>query len=138
MIYLTRVETFSAAHRLYNPNWDFEKNYEVFGKCSHENWHGHNYELHVTVKGNIDLETGFVINAKVLSKIIKEQVLSIVDHKNLNIDVPFLKNKFTTVENLAKGIWDILENKVKEWNASLYCVRIHETPRIYVEYYGEK
>lgn len=137
MVYLTRVETFSAAHRLYNSNWDEAKNYEVFGKCSHENWHGHNYELHVTVKGEIDLDTGFVINAKMLSKIIKEQVLFIVDHKNLNIDVPFLKNKFTTVENLAIGIWNILEEKVAEWNASLHCVRIYETPRIFVEYYGE-
>ena len=96
MIYLTRKEHFNAAHKLYNPLWSKEKNYQVYGDCSNENWHGHNYELLVTIKGSINDDDGMVINLKLLSKIINDEIISKVDHKNLNIDVPFLKKNDTT------------------------------------------
>src|SRR5215467_7134456 len=108
MTYLTRVEHFNAAHKLYNPAWDKEKNEAVFGKCANENWHGHNYELFVTIKGEIDGETGFLMDVKRLSVLIKESVIEKLDHKNLNIDVEFLKGKMCSTENLAKAIWDQL------------------------------
>lgn len=137
MVYLTRVETFNAAHKLYNPNWDEAKNVEVFGKCSNANWHGHNYELHVTIKGSPSPETGFVFNAKTLGVIIKERVIEQLDHKNLNLDVPFLKGKLTSSENLAIGIWNELHDVISELGAQLHCIKIFETANIYVEYYGE-
>ena len=107
MVYVTRVEHFNAAHKLTNPAWDIEKNREVFGKCANENWHGHNYELHVTVKGEPNGDTGFVFNAKTLSELIEEFILEPVDHKNLNIDVPWMQGKFTTAENFVIGIWNL-------------------------------
>ena len=94
MIYIVRKEHFNAAHKLINPNWSDEKNKEEFGVCSNKNWHGHNYEIEVTVKGNINPETGMLINLKVLSKIIKDEIIDKVDHKNLNIDVPFLEGAY--------------------------------------------
>jgi 6-pyruvoyltetrahydropterin/6-carboxytetrahydropterin synthase len=135
MIYLTRVENFNAAHKLSNPAWSKEKNKEVFGKCANENWHGHNYELHVTVKGNPDPETGFVFNAKTLSNLIEEHVVELVDHRNLNMDVEFMAGKFTSAENLAIGIWEQLARHLPE-EVQLHCIKLYETPRIYVEYYG--
>ncbi|WPQ62920.1 6-carboxytetrahydropterin synthase [Chitinophaga sancti] len=135
MIYLTRVENFNAAHKLSNPAWSKEKNKEVFGKCANENWHGHNYELHVTVKGNPDPETGFVFNAKTLSNLIEEYVVEKVDHRNLNMDVDFMAGKFTSAENLAIGIWEQLTPHLPE-GVQLHCIKLYETPRIYVEYYG--
>ncbi|SFW45132.1 6-pyruvoyl trahydropterin synthase family protein [Chitinophaga sancti] len=135
MIYLTRVENFNAAHKLSNPAWSKEKNKEVFGKCANENWHGHNYELHVTVKGEPDPETGFVFNAKTLGDLIEEYVVEEVDHRNLNIDVAFMAGKFTSAENLAIGIWEQLARHLPE-GVQLHCVKLYETPRIYVEYYG--
>lgn len=137
MIYLTRVENFNAAHKLSNPAWSKEKNKEVFGKCANENWHGHNYELHVTVKGNPDPETGFVFNAKTLGDLIEEHVVEVVDHRNLNIDVPFMAGKFTSAENLAIGIWEQLAHLLPA-GVQLHCIKLYETPRIYVEYYGEQ
>ena len=104
MVYLTRVEHFNAAHKLYNPTWSKEKNDEVFGKCANENWHGHNYELYVTVKGQLQAETGFVYDAKRLSLLIKEHIIEKLDHKNLNLDVDFLKGQFCSTENLAISI----------------------------------
>jgi 6-pyruvoyltetrahydropterin/6-carboxytetrahydropterin synthase len=136
MVYLTRVEHFNAAHKLYNPEWTREKNDEVFGKCANDNWHGHNYELYVTVKGSPIPETGFVFDVKKLSILIKEHVLEIVDHKNLNVDVDFLKGKICSTENLAIGIWKQLQPQLPE-NISLHCIKLYETPRIYVEYFGE-
>jgi 6-pyruvoyltetrahydropterin/6-carboxytetrahydropterin synthase len=136
MIYLTRVENFNAAHKLSNPAWSKEKNKEVFGKCANENWHGHNYELHVTVKGNPDPETGFVFNAKTLGNLIEEHVVEQVDHRNLNMDVAFMAGKFTSAENLAIGIWEQLARHLPE-GVQLHCIKLYETPRIYVEYYGE-
>lgn len=135
MIYLTRVENFNAAHKLSNPAWSKEKNKEVFGKCANENWHGHNYELHVTVKGNPDPETGFVFNAKTLGNLIEEYVVEKVDHRNLNMDVDFMAGKFTSAENLAIGIWEQLTPHLPE-GVQLHCIKLYETPRIYVEYYG--
>lgn len=136
MIYLTRRERFNAAHRLFNSDWDDEMNLKVFGKCSNPNWHGHNYALFVTVKGEVNPKTGFVINLKMLSDIIKEEIIEKVDHKNLNIEVEFLDGKIPTTENLAIGIWSQLQEKVKELKAELYCVKIQETENNYVEYYG--
>jgi 6-pyruvoyltetrahydropterin/6-carboxytetrahydropterin synthase len=136
MVYLTRVEHFNAAHKLYNPEWDTEKNEAVFGKCANENWHGHNYELFVTIKGEVNKETGFLFDAKKLSVLIKEQVLDKVDHKNLNVEVDFLKEQICSTENLAKGIWNQLQNRLSE-DVQLHCIKLYETPRIYVEYFGD-
>lgn len=137
MVYLTRVEHFNAAHKLFNPDWDKEKNEEVFGKCSNENWHGHNYELHITIKGDPGATTGYVFNAKTLSRIVNEHVLEKLDHKNLNLDVDFLKGKLTSTENLIVGIWNELMPLLVEEGATLHHLRIYETPRIYVDYYGD-
>ncbi|PSL50134.1 6-pyruvoyltetrahydropterin/6-carboxytetrahydropterin synthase [Chitinophaga niastensis] len=137
MIYLTRVENFNAAHKLSNPGWSKEKNEEVFGKCANENWHGHNYELHVTIKGNPDPQTGFVFNAKTLGDIIKDVVIEKIDHRNLNMDVDFMVGKFTSAENLSIAIWDQLAKHLPT-DVQLHCIKLYETPRIYVEYYGGK
>lgn len=136
MIYLTRVEHFNAAHKLYNPDWDREKNDEVFGKCANENWHGHNYELYVTIKGEVDSDTGFLFDAKKLSILIKDHVLDKLDHKNLNVEVDFLKDKMCSTENLVKGIWQQLEDRLPN-PVKLHCIKLYETPRIYVEYFGD-
>ena len=136
MVYLTRVEHFNAAHKLYNPRWSREQNEAVFGKCANENWHGHNYELYVTVKGEADPDTGFLMDVKTLSGIVHTQVQEQVDHKNLNMDVPFMKDKMCSTENLAKGIWEQLIPHVPP-GVQLHAVKLYETPRIYVEYFGE-
>ena len=135
MVYLTRVEHFNAAHKLYNPHWSYEQNEAVFGKCANENWHGHNYELYVTIKGEVDKENGFLYDAKKLSNLIKNEVLELVDHKNLNMDVRFLEGKMCSTENLAIGIWNQLIPHLPA-GVFLHCVKLYETPRIYVEYYG--
>jgi 6-pyruvoyltetrahydropterin/6-carboxytetrahydropterin synthase len=136
MVYLTRIEHFNAAHRLYNPSWDDEKNEKVFGKCANENWHGHNYDLYVTVKGEPDISTGFLIDVKKLSTIIKESVIEKLDHKNLNVDVGFMKGKLCSTENLAKAIWDQIHPGLPG-RVQLHSIKLYETPRIYVEYFGE-
>ena len=141
MIYITRKEHFSAAHKLFRKEWSEEKNYKIFGKCANPNWHGHNYDLIVTVKGNINSETGMFINLKILSDIIKLEILEKVDHKNLNLDVPFLEGKVTTTENVVIEFWKILDEKLRSLNdvdCQLHCVKLYETPRNFVEYYGEK
>ncbi len=135
MVYLTRVEHFNAAHKLYNPAWSREKNDEVFGKCANDNWHGHNYELYVTVKGVPNPETGFVMDVKKLSTLIKDKVLEKVDHSNLNTDVDFLKGQFCSTENLAIGIWNEIEPFLPS-GVMLHCIKLYETPRIFVEYFG--
>jgi 6-pyruvoyltetrahydropterin/6-carboxytetrahydropterin synthase len=138
MIYVCRKEHFNAAHKLYNPAWNEERNKEIFGPCANHNWHGHNYELIVTVKGNPDPDTGFVIDLKKLSMLIRERVTEKLDHKNLNIDVDFMLGKMASTENVAIEIWKILEPAIKEISkAQLHCVTLYETPRNYVEYYGE-
>lgn len=135
MVYLTRIEHFNAAHKLYNDSWSREKNDEVFGKCANENWHGHNYELYVTIKGEPDPETGFLMDAKKLSRLINEFVLEKLDHLNLNEDVEFMKGQFCSTENLAIGIWNQLADRLPS-SAKLHCIKLYETPQIYVEYYG--
>ena len=137
MVFLTRVEHFNAAHKLSNPEWSEEQNREVFGKCANENWHGHNYELHVTIKGNPHPQTGFVFNAKTLGEVIKEVIIEKVDHRNLNVDVDFMKGKFTSAENFAIAIWDELDKYLPD-EVQLHCIKLYETPRIYVEYFGKK
>lgn len=136
MVYLTRVEHFNAAHKLYNPDWSEEENREVFGKCSNANWHGHNYELHVTVKGEPHPQTGFIFNAKTLGALVKDEVIEKIDHRNLNLDVDFMKGKFTSAENLAIGIWNELQPHIEREGAILHGIRLYETPKIYVEYFG--
>lgn len=136
MVYLTRVEHFNAAHRLFNPGWSYEQNEAVFGKCANENWHGHNYELFVTIKGSVNKQTGFLFDAKRLSEIINEHVLELLDHKNLNLDVEFLHGTMCSTENLSVGIWNQLIPHLPE-EVKLHCIKLYETPRIYVEYYGE-
>jgi 6-pyruvoyltetrahydropterin/6-carboxytetrahydropterin synthase len=136
MVYLTRVEHFNAAHRLYNENWSEEKNLEVFGKCANANWHGHNYELHVTVKGDPNPDTGFIYNAKTLGDLIKDVIIEKVDHRNLNLDVDFMKGKFTSAENFVVNIWHELKPHIEKHGAQLHGLKLMETPRIYVEYFG--
>jgi len=136
MVYLTRIEHFNAAHRLFNPNWTLEKNEATFGKCANKNWHGHNFELFVTIKGKPDPDTGFIFDAKKLSVIIRERVVDKLDHRNLNLDVDFMKDKLCSIENLVVGIWKELEPALPE-QVKLHYIKLVETPRIYVEYYGE-
>ncbi|HEX7414229.1 MAG TPA: 6-carboxytetrahydropterin synthase, partial [Bacteroidia bacterium] len=112
-MFITRKECFSAAHKLYNTAWSDEKNLVVFGKCANPNWHGHNYELYVTVKGTINPETGFVINLKELSKVINTEICAKLDHKNLNLDVEFLQGTMTSTENVAIAIYNILAPKIE-------------------------
>ena len=136
MIYITRREKFSAAHRLHREDWDEQKNFDVFGKCSYPNWHGHNYVLYVTVKGELNPETGFVVNIKHLSKIIKENVIVKLDHRNLNLDVEFLKGKLASTENVAIGIWEQLEPIINELGIQLHSIKVEETENNFVEYFG--
>ena len=135
MVYITRIEHFNAAHKLFNPSWSKEKNEAVFGKCANENWHGHNFNLHVTVKGIPSEETGFVFDAKKLSVIIKEYVTDLIDHKNLNVEVAFLKDKICSIENLVMGIWNQLQPQMPP-NVNLHRLKLYETDKIYVEYFG--
>ena len=133
---ITRRARFNAAHKLWNDNWDEAKNFEVFGKCAHPNWHGHNYIVFVTVKGAIDEDTGYFINFTDLKSLIKEYVEEPLDHRNLNIDVPWLSGKQTSVENLVIGIWEQLEPKIVERGCMLERVRLYETENNYADYYG--
>jgi 6-pyruvoyltetrahydropterin/6-carboxytetrahydropterin synthase len=139
MIYVTRKEHFNAAHRLYNPAWSDEKNQEVFGLCANHNWHGHNFELIVTVKGKPDPDTGFVIDLKVLGDIMKEKIVDKVDHKNLNLDVDFMQGKMASCEIFVMEIWNILAPAIAAAAplASLHYIKLIETPKNFVEYYGE-
>lgn len=138
MVYVNRKEHFNAAHKLFNPNWSKERNEEVFGPCANENWHGHNFELIVTVKGVPDPETGFVVDLKKLSTLIRTEVIDKVDHKNLNIDVPFLVGKMASCEVIIQEFWKILEPQVKQLQEGsiLHKLTLYETPRNFVEYYG--
>jgi len=136
MIYITRRERFNAAHRLFRDDYSDEKNLEVFGLCSNPNWHGHNYELFVTVKGDINKETGFLVNLKMLSKIIRENIIKKLDHKNINIEVDFMSGKLASTENLAVGIWCELFPHIKSLGADLHCIKVTESENNYVEYFG--
>jgi len=136
MVYITRREHFNAAHRLFRPEFSDEKNEQVFGKCSNPNWHGHNYIMYVTVKGNVNPDTGFVMNLKELSVIIKTHILEPLDHKNMNLEVPFMQGIMPSTENLAIAIWNEIEKHLQHTGAHLHCVRIEETENNAVEYYG--
>jgi 6-pyruvoyltetrahydropterin/6-carboxytetrahydropterin synthase len=135
MVYITRIEHFNAAHKLYNPSWTKEQNEEVFGKCANENWHGHNFELHVTLSGIPNPDTGFVFDVKKLSTIVNAFVIDKLDHKNLNLDVDFMKGKLCSIENLVIGIWEQLSPNLPS-SVKLHALKLYETPRIYVEYFG--
>jgi 6-pyruvoyltetrahydropterin/6-carboxytetrahydropterin synthase len=137
MVYLTRKEHFNAAHRLFRPEYSDEKNLEVFGKCSNPNWHGHNYTLYVTIKGEPDEETGFVADLKKLSQVINKYVIDLVDHRNINLEVDFMKGKLASTENLAIGIWEQLRDEVRQLGAELCSVKLEETEKNSVEYFGE-
>ena len=136
MVYLTRIEKFNAAHKLWVKTWSDEKNKSMFGKCANKNFHGHNYTLHVTVKGHLDPATGFVINAKDLSAIVKKEIVEELDHMNLNMDIPeFEGNIQPTCENLTLYIWRKLSTNLN--NCTLHGIKLYETDSIYTEYYGE-
>jgi 6-pyruvoyltetrahydropterin/6-carboxytetrahydropterin synthase len=132
---ISRKAHFNAAHRLYRKDWSMEKNDSIFGKCNNPNYHGHNYELIVSVTGNIDAETGFVMDVKILSDLIKEEIENRFDHKNLNLDVPEFENVNPTAENIAVVIWNLIRKKISQ-NFDLEVV-LYETPRNFVTYKGE-
>jgi 6-pyruvoyltetrahydropterin/6-carboxytetrahydropterin synthase len=136
MVYLTRIEHFNAAHKLYNPAWTKARNEEVYGRCANENWHGHNFELHVTVKGIPDPETGFVFDAKRLSRLVNERVVDRLDHQNLNLDVDFMRDRICSIENLVVAIWRELAPHLPA-GVRLHRLKLVETPRIHVDYFGE-
>lgn len=133
---ITRRERFNAAHRLFREDYTDEQNLEVFGKCSNPNWHGHNYELFVTVDGEVNPETGFVINLKTLSKLIKEFAVDKLDHKNINLEVDFMQGKLASTEVLAMAIYEQLELPIAQLGAKLHSIRICETENNSVEYKG--
>lgn len=138
MVYITRIERFNAAHKLWVEDWSEEQNREVFGKCSNKNWHGHNYNLHVTIKGWPDPVTGFVMDVKKLSIIIREEVIEPLDHSNLNLDVDFIpKGLQPTTENLVILIWKRLSAALEHQPCQLHGIKLWETETIYAEYYGE-
>lgn len=139
MVYVIRKEHFNAAHRLFNPAWSEEKNHEVFGPCANNNWHGHNFELIVTVKGIPDTDTGFVYDLKQLGDLIKAEIIDKVDHKNLNLDVDFMFGKLASCEILVIEFWKILAPKIKETSetATLHKIHLIETNKNSVEYFGE-
>jgi 6-pyruvoyltetrahydropterin/6-carboxytetrahydropterin synthase len=137
MIYLTRKEHFNAAHKLYNPDWSKEKNEEVFGKCANANWHGHNFNIYVTVKGTPHPETGFVMDLKELSRLIKLHVVEELDHKNINMDVPWMKGLMASTENIAIEVWKRLAPEIKKHNCKLHSIKLYETENNFVEYFGE-
>ena len=135
MVYITRRETFAAAHRLYKDGLSDKENFEMFGKCSNPNWHGHNYTLEVVVAGEINPTTGFVLDIKHLKEIIHQNVISKVDHKNLNIDTDFMRGLIPTSENIVVSIWKQLADKIP--GGKLFSVKLYETENNYFEYRGE-
>ena len=135
VVYITRRETFAAAHRLFKPELSDEENLKLFGKCSNPNWHGHNYTLEVIVAGEVDTDTGFVMDLKDLKEIVRKNVTSEVDHKNLNLDTDFMKGKIPTSENIVIAIWNELKDKITK--GKLYSVKLFETENNYFEYKGE-
>lgn len=136
MIYITRRERFNSAHKLFREEWTDEQNLETFGKCSNPNWHGHNYELYVTIKGEINASTGFVIDLKELKKIITTYVTDKLDHKNVNLDVDFMKGKMASTEVLAIEIYNQLNPHITAQGAQLHKIKLFETENNFVEYYG--
>src|SRR5690554_2677099 len=136
MIYITRRERFSAAHKLSRTDWSEDRNQEVFGKCSNPNWHGHNYELYVTVKGEINPETGFLIDLRIMKDLISAHVIEKLDHKNVNLDVDFMQGKMASTEVLAVEIFNILSPLIQREGAQLHCIKLCETENNFIEYFG--
>ena len=136
MIYITRRERFSAAHRMFREDWSDEENYKVFGKCSNPNWHGHDYVLYVTVRGEVSEEIGYFMNITTLKEIIKERIIDKADHKNLNLEVGFMQGRIATSENLAVAIWNELKPAIEKEGVFLHCIKIGETENNTIEYYG--
>ncbi len=134
MIYITRKLEFCASHRLFNPEYSDEKNAEIFGLCNNPNGHGHNYVMEVTVSGEIHPETGMVLDLKALKKLVNEEIILKVDHKNLNVDVPFLKDIIPTAENLAIQFWEVLESRLE--SGQLHEIKLYESERNFVIYRG--
>ena len=137
MIHITRRERFCAAHVLRNENWSDKKNLEVFGKCANTNWHGHNFELFVTIKGELNPDTGFVLNLKDLSNLIDDKIIQKLDHKNINLDVDFMKGKMASTEVLAMSIWEELASDIQSMGGILHRVKLQENENNFVEYYGQ-
>lgn len=138
MVYLTRRERFSAAHRLYNPELSDAENEQLYGGCANPNWHGHNYILWVTIRGDVDPATGYVVDLKQLSNAMKEYVIDKLDHRNINLEVDFMKDRYVSTENLAMAIWEQLEERVRALGAELHSVKIQETENNTVEYFGNQ
>jgi 6-pyruvoyltetrahydropterin/6-carboxytetrahydropterin synthase len=138
MVFITRRERFCAAHRLFNPNWTEERNASFYGGCANPNWHGHNYELWITFKGEINPELGFLVDLKILGSVIREQIISKLDHKNINLEVDFMKGKMVSTENMVIAIWGEIEPYLKRLGVDLHCVKLQETENNFVEYYGNQ
>jgi len=136
---VSRIEHFNAAHKLFNKNWSREKNDLVFGPCANDNWHGHNFDLITTIEGEVDPASGFVVDFGLLSKLIKDEVINKIDHKNINLDVEFMKEKMASCENIVIEFWKILEPQISLLapDARLYRLALHETKNNFVEYYGD-
>ncbi|MBL1409549.1 6-pyruvoyl trahydropterin synthase family protein [Sphingobacterium faecale] len=137
MIYITRRERFCAAHKLHREDWSEEKNEAVFGYCSNPNWHGHNYELYVTVKGTVNPETGFLIDLKLMKNIINTEVIDKMDHKNINLDVDFMQGRMASTEIIAMEIFHVLKPHFEHENVQLHSVKLYETENNSVEYFGD-
>jgi 6-pyruvoyltetrahydropterin/6-carboxytetrahydropterin synthase len=136
-VYITRREHFNAAHKLWVESWTDEQNIERFGKCANPNWHGHNFNLFVTVKGTPDPVTGLIVDLKELSLMIRELVTTKIDHQNINLDVTFMKGIMPSTENLAIAIWQQLEGPIAAKGGTLHRIKLYETENNYAEYYGE-
>ena len=136
-ITICRREHFNAAHRIFRKDWSDERNQAVFGKCANPNWHGHNFNLFVTVKGTPDPVTGVIVDLKELSRLIRALVTDKLDHQNINLDVEFMRGQMPSTENLVLAIWKQLEQAIAEKGGTLHCVKLYETENNYAEYYGE-
>ncbi len=137
LLYITRKEHFNAAHQLWNPKISDEDNFTLFGKCANPNFHGHNFDLYVCVKGQPDPDTGLVMDLKKLKVIIREQVIDDLDHQNMNIDVPWLKDKMPSIENIAVAIWNRIAPHLPE-GVALHKITLWETQNNFVEYFGDQ
>jgi 6-pyruvoyltetrahydropterin/6-carboxytetrahydropterin synthase len=136
MIYITRRERFSAAHRLFNPALTDKENETIYGPCANPNWHGHNYTLWVTIRGEVNPETGYMVDLKQISRIIRDKVIVKLDHKNINMEVDFMDGQYVSTENLAMGIWKELETSITDLGIALHSVKLQETENNSVEYFG--
>ena len=136
-VHISRKARFSAAHRYHNPRWSPEKNLAVFGACNSLHGHGHNYELEVTICGDVDPETGMILNLREIDEVIQAEVVSRMDHRHLNEDLPEWKDRVPTTENLAVAIWERLEPRLRGRQCQLHRVRVHESPDLWADYFGE-